>query len=79
MVNLNDVTENTEGIDVAIQRLIAKVDAFENQAIETKRILGKMQQELDSYILLSQRQFETIRAAEELQAKSAVLLASVIG
>ena len=57
MVNLNDVTENTEGIDVAIQRLIAKVDAFENQAIETTRILEKMQQELDYYFLLSQRQF----------------------
>ena len=79
MVNLNDVTENTEGIDVAIQRLIAKVDAFENQAIETKIILEKMQQELDYYFLLSQRQFESIRAAEELQAKSAVLLAGLIG
>ena len=79
MVNLNDVTENTEGIDVAIQRLIAKVDAFENQAIETKRILEKMQQELDYYFLLSQRQFEALRAAEELQAKSTVLLAGLIG
>ena len=79
MANLNDVTENTEGIDVAIQRLIAKVDAFENQAIETTRILEKMQQELDYYFLLSQRQFETIRAAEELQAKSTVLLAGLIG
>ena len=77
-MNLNDVTENTDCIDVAIQRLIAKVDAFENQAIETKRILTKMQQELDYYFLLSQRQSEIIRAAEELQAKSAVLLASII-
>ena len=63
-----DASQN-EGIESAIDRLIAKVDASQSLIDENKRILAKMQLDLEE-------QFKIIRKAEELQSRSTILLAN---
>ena len=64
-----DASQQNEGIESAIDRLIAKVDASQSLIDENKRVLAKMQLDLEE-------QFKIIRKAEELQSRSTILLAN---
>jgi len=95
-----------EGVELALNQLIAKVEASQSliddlelqiqklklqlevqqrelqtsvsQHESTVRQLQKMQEELEYYFLMSHKQSEIIKAAEELQARSAVLIARAV-
>ena len=67
-----DASDKSDSIELLVEQLIAKVDAsqslideltlrLESQVIENKKVLEKMQSELEHYFLLSQRQFEIIK------------------
>ena len=72
-----------EGVESALLQLISKVEAsqslideLELQVQQLKLQLEnqeKMQEELEYYFLMSRKQSDIIKAAEQLQARSAAL------
>ena len=77
-----------EGVESALLQLISKVEAsqslideLELQVQQLKMQLEnqeKMQEELEYYFLMSRKQSDIIKAAEQLQARSAALFTRVI-
>ena len=77
-----------EGVESALLQLISKVEAsqslideLELQVQQLKLQLEnqeKMQEELEYYFLMSRKQSDIIKAAEQLQARSAALLTRVV-
>ena len=77
-----------EGVESALLQLISKVEAsqslideLELQVQQLKLQLEnqeKMQEELEYYFLMSRKQSDIIKAAEQLQARSAALLSRVV-
>ena len=77
-----------EGVEAALLQLISKVEAsqsliddLELQVQQLKLQLEnqeKMQEELEYYFLMSRKQSDIIRAAEQLQARSAALFTRVV-
>ena len=77
-----------EGVESALLRLISKVEAsqslideLELQVQQLKLQLEnqeKMQEELEYYFLMSRKQSDIIKAAEQLQARSAALFTRVV-
>ena len=77
-----------EGVEAALLQLISKVEAsqslideLELQVQQLKLQLEnqeKMQEELEYYFLMSRKQSDIIKAAEQLQARSAALLTRVV-
>ena len=77
-----------EGVESALLQLISKVEAsqslideLELQVQQLKLQLEnqeKMQEELEYYFLMSRKQSEIIKAAEQLQARSAALFTRVV-
>ena len=77
-----------EGVEAALLQLISKVEAsqslideLELQVQQLKLQLEnqeKMQEELEYYFLMSRKQSDIIKAAEQLQARSAALLSRVV-
>ena len=77
-----------EGVESALLRLISKVEAsqslideLELQVQQLKLQLEnqeKMQEELEYYFLMSRKQSNIIKAAEQLQARSAALFTRVV-
>ena len=77
-----------EGVESALLQLISKVEAsqslideLELQVQQLKLQLEnqeKMQEELEYYFLMSRKQSDIIKAAEQLQGRSAVLFTRVV-
>jgi hypothetical protein len=77
-----------EGVESALLQLISKVEAsqslideLELQVQQLKLQLEnqeKMQEELEYYFLMSRKQSDIIKAAEQLQARSAALFTRVV-
>ena len=77
-----------EGVELALLQLISKVEAsqslideLELQVQQLKLQLEnqeKMQEELEYYFLMSRKQSDIIKAAEQLQARSAALFTRVV-
>ena len=77
-----------EGVEAALLQLISKVEAsqslideLELQVQQLKLQLEnqeKMQEELEYYFLMSRKQSDVIKAAEQLQARSAALFTRVV-
>ena len=77
-----------EGVEAALLQLISKVEAsqslideLELQVQQLKLQLEnqeKMQEELEYYFLMSRKQSDIIKAAEQLQARSAALFTRVV-
>ena len=77
-----------EGVESALLQLISKVEAsqslideLELQVQQLKLQLEnqeKMQEELEYYFLMSRKQSEIIKAAEQLQIRSVALCARVV-
>ena len=77
-----------EGVELALQQLISKVEAsqslideLELQVQQLKLQLEnqeKMQEELEYYFLMSRKQSDIIKAAEQLQARFAALFTKVV-
>ena len=77
-----------EGVESALLQLISKVEAsqslideLELQVQQLKLQLEnqeKMQEELEYYFLMSRKQSDMIKAAEQLQARSAALFTRVV-
>ena len=77
-----------EGVEAALLQLISKVEAsqslideLELQVQQLKLQLEnqeKMQEELEYYFLMSRKQLDIIKAAEQLQARSAALFTRVV-
>ena len=77
-----------EGVESALLQLISKVEAsqslideLELQVQQLKLQLEnqeKMQEELEYYFLMSRKQSNIIKAAEQLQARSAALFTRVV-
>ena len=77
-----------EGVESALLQLISKVetsqsliDELELQVQQLKLQLEnqeKMQEELEYYFLMSRKQSDIIKAAEQLQARSAALFTRVV-
>ena len=77
-----------EGVESALLQLISKVEAsqslideLELQVQQLKLQLENqenMQEELEYYFLMSRKQSDIIKAAEQLQARSAALLTRVV-
>ena len=77
-----------EGVESALLQLISKVEAsqslideLELQVQQLKLQLEnqeKMQEELEYYFLMSRKQLDIIKAAEQLQARSAALFTRVV-
>ena len=77
-----------EGVESALLQLISKVetsqsliDELQLQVQQLKLQLEnqeKMQEELEYYFLMSRKQSDIIKAAEQLQARSAALFTRVV-
>ena len=77
-----------EGVEAALLQLISKVEAsqslideLELQVQQLKLQLEnqeKMQEELEYYFLMSRKQSDIIKEAEQLQARSAALFTRVV-
>ena len=77
-----------EGVEAALLQLISKVEAsqslideLELQVQQLKLQLEnqeKMQEELEYYFLMSRKQSDVIKAAEQLQARFATLFTRVV-
>ena len=77
-----------EGVESALLQLISKVEAsqslideLELQVQQLKLQLEnqeKMQEDLEYYFLMSRKQSDIIKAAEQLQARSAALFTRVV-
>ena len=77
-----------EGVEAALLQLISKVEAsqslideLELQVQQLKLQLENqenMQEELEYYFLMSRKQSDIIKAAEQLQARSAALFTRVV-
>ena len=77
-----------EGVESALLQLISKVEAsqslideLELQVQQLKLQLEnqeKMQEELEYYFLMSRKQSDIIKAAEQLQVRSAALFTRVV-
>ena len=77
-----------EGVEAALLQLISKVEAsqslideLELQVQQLKLQLEnqeKMQEELEYYFLMSRKQSDIIKAAEQLQTRSAALFTRVV-
>lgn len=77
-----------EGVESALLQLISKVEAsqslideLELQVQQLKLQLEnqeKMEEELEYYFLMSRKQSDIIKAAEQLQARSAALFTRVV-
>ena len=77
-----------EGVESALLQLISKVEAsqslideLELQVQQLKLQLEnqeKMQEELEYYFLMSRKQSDIIKAAEQLQARSAALFTRLV-
>ena len=77
-----------EGVESALLQLISKVEAsqslideLELQVQQLKLQLEnqeKMQEELEYYFLMSRKQSDIIKEAEQLQARSAALFTRVV-
>ena len=77
-----------EGVESALLQLISKVEAsqslideLELQVQQLKLQLENqenMQEELEYYFLMSRKQSDIIKAAEQLQARSAALFTRVV-
>ena len=77
-----------EGVESALLQLISKVEAsqslideLELQVQQLKLQLEnqeKMQEELEYYFLMSRKQSDIIKAAEQLQARFAALFTKVV-
>ena len=77
-----------EGVESALMQLISKVEAsqslideLELQVQQLKLQLENqenMQEELEYYFLMSRKQSDIIKAAEQLQARSAALFTRVV-
>ena len=77
-----------EGVEAALLQLISKVEAsqslideLELQVQQLKLQLEnqeKMEEELEYYFLMSRKQSDIIKAAEQLQARSAALFTRVV-
>ena len=77
-----------EGVESALLQLISKVEAsqslideLELQVQQLNLQLGnqeKMQEELEYYFLMSRKQSDIIKSAEQLQARSAALFTRVV-
>ena len=77
-----------EGVEAALLQLISKVEAsqslideLELQVQQLKLQLEnqeKMQEELEYYFLMSRKQSDIIKAAEQLQARAAALFTRVV-
>ena len=85
---INTAIAMAEGVEAALLQLISKVEAsqslideLELQVQQLKLQLEnqeKMQEELEYYFLMSRKQSVIIKAAEQLQARSAALFTRVV-
>ena len=61
-------------LELQVQQLKLQLDSKIEDCESTSLQLQKMQEELEYYFLMSQKQSEIIKASEELQARSISLL-----